>query len=183
MSQPDTPAATTNAAREAAPLVTPGVVLPEWTDYNGHMNVAYYVLLFDRATDAMLDWIDLGERYRGETHCSVFVGEAHVTYERELEAGATVAIHSWITGGDDRKRFVVYHEMWVGTAAALAATNEVLCVHVDLAKRRSVLLPDRARARLKTEIAAFRAADRGARLGRAIRLEGCRPAVAGQPPR
>lgn len=163
------------AAPEAAPLVTPGVVLAEWTDYNGHMNVAYYVLLFDRATDAMLDRIGLGERYRGETGCSVFVGEAHVTYERELDAGAAVAIHSWVTGSDDRKRFCLYHEMWADAGAALAATNEVLCVHVDLATRRSSPLPDAARTRLRAAAAAFGAANRADRLGRAIGLDAVRP--------
>ena len=58
-----------------------------WIDYNGHMNVAYYVLMFDRATDALLDRLGLGAAYRRRTDHSLFVLESHVTYEREVKAG------------------------------------------------------------------------------------------------
>ena len=57
-------------------------VRPEWVDYNGHMNVAYYVLIFDHATDAALDQLDVGEAYRRRAGCSVFVGEMHVIIAR-----------------------------------------------------------------------------------------------------
>ena len=60
---------------------------PEWVDYNGHMNVAYYVLIFDHATDATLDRLDVGEAYRRRAGCSVFVGEMHVIYRQELLEG------------------------------------------------------------------------------------------------
>ena len=63
------------------------IVRPEWVDYNNHMNVAYYVLVFDHATDAVFDRLDLGEAYRETTGCSLFVAEAHVTYEQEVSAG------------------------------------------------------------------------------------------------
>lgn len=157
------------------PLVTQGIVEREWTDYNGHMNVAYYVLLFDRATDAMLDHVDLGERYRGETGCSVFVAEAHVTYEQELDAGAPVTILSWVTATDDRKRFVIYHEMRT-EHDVLAATNEVLCVHVDLKTRRSAVLPEVGRKRVNTAVFRPTNGTEKTRMGRSIDLSARRPA-------
>lgn len=62
-------------------------VRTEWIDYNGHMNVAYYVLAFDHATDAFLDYLGMDEHYRDERRCSVFTAEAHVTYDREVRLG------------------------------------------------------------------------------------------------
>ena len=62
-------------------------VLPEWTDYNGHMNVAFYLLAFDHATDAFFDHLDLGHAYRKRTDCSLFTLEAHVSYAKELNEG------------------------------------------------------------------------------------------------
>ena len=67
-------------------------VLPEWTDYNGHMNVAYYVLAFDHGTDVLLEELGLGEAYRAATGCSFFVLEQHVVYVAELKAGDLGAV-------------------------------------------------------------------------------------------
>jgi hypothetical protein len=72
-------------------------VRDEWTDYNGHMNLAYYVLVFDHATDVFYDSVGLGRAYRDRTNCSTFAVESHVTYDAEFEAGAEVvaAPASW----------------------------------------------------------------------------------------
>src|SRR5215469_14576417 len=75
-------------------------VAPEWIDYNGHMNVAYYVLAFDRATDLLLDHLGLGEAYRRATNRSLFVLEAHVTYARELRAGDRFEIETRLIDAD-----------------------------------------------------------------------------------
>jgi acyl-CoA thioester hydrolase len=115
-------------------------VRPEWIDYNGHMNVAYYVLIFDHATDAALDGLGLGELYRKQSGCSVFVGEMHVNYRQEITEGddATVATRLLAT---DERRLVLFHEMSCARFATPVAGNEVLCVHVDLATRRPVPWP------------------------------------------
>ena len=64
------------AMRIESPLcLYTGEALPEWIDYNGHMNVAYYVLAFDHATDAFLDYLGMGQAYRDEQNCSAFVVE------------------------------------------------------------------------------------------------------------
>src|SRR6185437_10429517 len=64
-----------------------GEVVPEWIDANNHMNLAYYVVLFDYATDALFDAIDIGRQYKDETNYGTFAVETHTLYERELLVG------------------------------------------------------------------------------------------------
>jgi acyl-CoA thioester hydrolase len=106
-------------------------VPPEWIDYNGHMNVAYYMVAFDRATDGLLDRLGLGIDYRRATNCTIYVLEAHVLYERELREGDTLAVTTQLLGADG-KRLHVFHSMWNDATGERAATNELLCLHVDL---------------------------------------------------
>lgn len=150
------------------------IVRPEWVDYNGHMNVAYYVLVFDHATDAVFDHLDLGEAYRERSGCSVFVGEAHVTYEREVCEGDRLRVTSRLLGFDV-KRMILYHEMECDRAGGLVATNEVLCLHVDLASRRTAPLPAAAAARFERTSARDSRLPRPLRAGRAIGLDTRRP--------
>lgn len=150
------------------------IVRPEWVDYNNHMNVAYYVLVFDHATDAVFDDLDLGEAYRGRSGCSVFVGEAHVTYEREVCVGDRLRVTSRVLGFDG-KRIILYHEMDCDGAGGLVATNEVLCLHVDLTSRRTAPLPKAAVGRLERSAARDAGLPRPLRAGRAIGLDTRRP--------
>lgn len=151
---------------------------PAWIDYNGHLNVAYYVLLFDRALDEMLASLDLGPAYREQHGCSVFVGEHHVVYDREVLAQARIAITSRVIDVNTR-RLVAFQEMRAGggerrEAGAESkddrpvATCETLCVHVDLGTRRSVPWPVTVRAHL--DRGRVGASDRPARAGRNIGL-------------
>lgn len=150
------------------------IVRPEWVDYNGHMNVAYYVLIFDHATDAVLDRLDIGEAYRKRSGCSVFVAEAHVTYEREVGEGEQVEIASRVIGFDG-KRLILYHEMTSPDEDGLVASNEVLCLHVDLEARRTAPLPADAASRIAAVAEAHARLDPPRRAGRAISLSGRRP--------
>lgn len=144
-------------------------VRPEWVDYNGHMNVAYYVLVFDHATDAAFDRLGIGEAYRLATGCSVFVGEMHVTYLREVHAGDELVI-STRTLESDGKRLVLFHEMRCPRMEGPVAANDVLCVHVDLAARRSAPWPPEKAALIERAVAADAALPRPEGSGRAIRL-------------
>jgi acyl-CoA thioester hydrolase len=159
----------------AAPLrLHRETVRPEWVDYNGHMNVAYYVLVFDHATDAVLDDLDLGASYRAASGCSVFVAEAHVTYDREVNAGDALRIASRVVAAEGRK-FILYHEMFRADEGEVAATNEVLCLHVDLARRRSAPMPGGAEERLKRIAEIHGRLPRATGIGRAIALNAGRP--------
>lgn len=138
------------------------------------MNVAFYVLVFDHATDAALDHFDIGERYRTATDKSVFVAEAHVTYEDEVVQGERLTVDTRLLDFDG-KRIILFHEMRRAGEAALVATNEVLCLHVDLTTRRTAPLPDTAVRRLNAAAAAHALLARPPQAGRAIGLQARRP--------
>lgn len=125
-----------------------GVVRSEWIDYNGHMNVGYYVVAFDQATEAVCVHLGVGEAYRRSADASMFVVEAHVTYDREVLQGAPLAFRSRIVDFDS-KRIHLLHRMFHATEGFLAATNELMCLHVDLAQRRSAPFPEPAMAKLR----------------------------------
>jgi acyl-CoA thioester hydrolase len=149
-------------------------VRPEWIDYNGHMNVAYYVLVFDHATDAVLGRLGAGPDDRARTGCTVFVLEAHVTYEREVKAGERLRVTSRVLACDD-KRLIIYHEMVCAGRDGIVATNEVLCLNVAEATRRAAPWPPSARTRIARATAESARLPIPARAGRAITLASGRP--------
>ena len=118
-------------------------VRAEWVDYNGHMNVAYFVLVFDHATDTLFDHVGLDESYRAETNNSVFVVEAHVTYDQEVLEGAALRVTTQILDIDD-KRLHLFHRMYAGDSDDLLATNELMILHMDMDIRRSAPFPKKA---------------------------------------
>ena len=122
-------------------------VLPEWVDYNGHMNVGYYVVAFDKATDVLLDHLALGSLYRHEHDASVFVLEAHVTYDHEVGPGDGLRFTTQILD-HDAKRMHVLHRMYHAAEGYLAATNELMMMHVDLLTRRPAPFPEDALDRI-----------------------------------
>ncbi len=97
------------------------------------MNLAYYVVVFDRGTDAWLEMAGLGNAYRAGEGCSVFAVETHTLYRREVSLGDALAVRSWLVAAD-AKRLHLAHEMRCGET--MVAMQEVLFVHVDLATRR-----------------------------------------------
>lgn len=134
-------------------------VLDEWVDYNGHLNEAYYVLVFGHATDELMEHIGLGEEYRTATDSSLFTVEAHVRYLAEVPAGVELEVRSSIIGATD-KLLRLWHEMWLDDE--LRATEEVLGLHVTA--RRSSRFPDDVAQR----VAALRT-EPSEHAGRAIR--------------
>ncbi len=126
-------------------------VRSEWIDYNGHMNVAYYVLVFDHATDAVLERLGIDENYRDTSGCSVFVGDMRVSYFREVVADEELRIRSSLLSRD-AKRVVIRHQMFSPRTDQPVASNEVNCVHVDLSRRRSAPWPPAIADRLTAAI-------------------------------
>jgi Predicted thioesterase len=170
-----------SAGREAmgppGSIVYRTTVRTEWIDYNGHMNVAYYGLVFDLAADAMLEALDLGEAYRAASGCSVFVRESHLIFDQEVGVGTELVVTSRVFDANDR-RLVLFQEMRSAAADDRIATCEVLCVHVDLVTRRSCPWPPAATAALANLRDGARGMETPSRLGRSIALS--RPAVAKQ---
>ncbi len=144
-------------------------VRPEWIDYNGHMNVAYYVLAFDWATDAFFAYIGADENYVRKRGMSLFALEAHVTYQRELHAGGPLRVTTQLLDFD-AKRLHYVHRMYHGTEGWLAATGEWLTIHVDMNTRRSAPLPEDIAARLAALRDAHAALPRPPEVGRVIGL-------------
>jgi acyl-CoA thioester hydrolase len=142
-------------------------VAPEWIDYNGHMNVAYYVLAFDRATDRLFDYLGIGEAYRQASQHSVFALEAHVTYERELRQGDQFEIATRLIDAD-RKRLHLFHTMTRLKDGELSATIEVMGLHVDMAGPKSAPLPEEAYAKVEALLAEHRLLPTPPQLGRKI---------------
>jgi len=143
------------------------VVPPEWIDYNGHMNMAYYLLAFDHASDRLFDLLDLGIAYRKRADHGLFTLEAHATYERELRLGDPLSFTTQLLDYD-AKRIHYFHWMYHATEGYLAATNELICLHVDLSARRAAPLPTDALARLEGLMAAHRPLPRPPQAGRLI---------------
>ena len=144
-----------------------GEVRPEWTDYNGHMNLAYYVLAFDHATDALFDHLGMGLDYLKQANCSTFAVEMNVSYVRELHAGDPIVCSSWVLGYD-AKRLHYYHEMYHGTEGWLAAGCELLSLHIDMTTRRTAPFPPRIATRLEDMTRAHATLPRPPRVGRSI---------------
>ena len=115
--------------------VASDVVLPEWIDQNGHMNVAYYVLAFDLAIDALWERIGITEAYIRETGGSTFAVESHVTYQQELKEAERYIITMQLLAYDE-KRIHHFQRMYHAETRALSATAEWMSLHVDLRERR-----------------------------------------------
>ena len=120
-------------------------VIKEWTDYNGHLNVAYYVRIFDIAADVMLDNFNMGGESAKKDKKTTFVAEMHTTYNQEVKLGEEVETH--ITFVDhDKKRIQYKLSMFHKEKKYLAATNEVLSLYVDLSQRKVTEFdPDRVK--------------------------------------
>ncbi|MBO0661222.1 thioesterase family protein [Jiella sp. MQZ9-1] len=104
-------------------------VEPAWIDYNGHLNLAYYHVLFDRGLDPFSDAIGLGEQYRARTGFTTYTAEAHVRYLKEVPPAAEVVVTTRIVGLD-AKRLHLFQEMHHADGW-LAATLESLSLSID----------------------------------------------------
>ncbi|NQV61141.1 MAG: thioesterase family protein [Alphaproteobacteria bacterium] len=131
-----------------APLdIHRATVLPEWIDYNGHLNMAYYVLMFDNATDQFFDLIDLGVDYVERCRHSAFVLETHVTYQQEVGLGDHLRFTMQLINADE-KRLHYYFEMYHEEQGFRASTSEQIAMHIDLGARRAAPFPDLMRRRI-----------------------------------
>jgi len=118
-------------------------IIKEWTDYNNHLNVAYYVRVFDIAADIMLDNFKMGGQSAKKDKKTTFVAEMHTIYNQEVRLGEEVETH--LTYVDhDKKRIHYKLSMIHKDKKYLAATSEVLSLYVDLNQRKVVEFdPDR----------------------------------------
>ena len=122
-------------------------VRPEWIDHNQHMNMGFYMVVFDFATDAFFDHVGLTRAHRKAANITTFSLEGHITYQREVREGDPLRFTTRLVDFD-AKRIHYIHEMIHGTEGFRAATNELMSLHVSRATRRTAPMADRVQQRL-----------------------------------
>ena len=111
------------------------IIKKEWIDYNNHMNMAYYVLVFDEVWEIMFKKFKMGEDSAKSTQMSTMVVETHTTYNSEVKLGDEVEIN--LTYFDhDKKRLHFKMEMIEKSSKKLSATLEMLSLYIDLKQRK-----------------------------------------------
>ena len=116
-------------------LLTTKKIINEWTDYNNHMNLSYYILLFDMGAEQILSKFHMGEHSAKTTKMSTMVVETHTTYNNEVKEGEEVEINlSYFD--HDKKRLHYKLEMYEKNKKTLLATTEVLALYIDLNLRK-----------------------------------------------
>jgi acyl-CoA thioester hydrolase len=149
-------------------------VEPQWIDYNGHLNMAYYNVLFDRAVDQAYELIGIGFDYLKQHNQSTFTAEAHVRYLRELKEDDPVRVTLQLLDYDT-KRIHYFEELRHAEEGWLSATSENMTLHVDMGAKKVVAFPDdilRTLERVKQAHAALPLLPDGA--GRSIKMPGRR---------
>jgi acyl-CoA thioester hydrolase len=122
-------------------LGTGGRTVPvTWIDYNGHMMDAWYFVAFTEATEALLDYVGLGSAYRAQSGNGIYTVESHVCFLASVRAGDGLRYSSQVLGCD-AKRLHVFHRIMLASSGAVAATNELMFLHIDLSSERVTPIP------------------------------------------
>ena len=116
-------------------LLTTQKIIKEWTDYNNHMNLSYYILVFDLGAEVILSKFKMGEHSAKTIKKSTMVVETHTTYNQEVREGDLVDVY--LSHFDhDNKRLHYKLEMYDKAKNTLSATTEVLSLYIDLNIRK-----------------------------------------------
>ena len=138
----------------------------DWIDYNGHMNMAYYNVLFDRCVDEAFDALGMGPKYAEERRLTTYTAEVHVCYVRELHLGDKVTSTFHLIDHDE-KRLHAFQQL-VHVDGWLAATSETLSLHIDMAGPRVSPFPADILAKVEAMRADHAALPVPERVGRSI---------------
>jgi acyl-CoA thioester hydrolase len=145
------------------------IVRPEWIDSNGHMNLAYYVVVFDLATDKLYAALGIGDAYREATGNSCFTAETHTIYERELRLGEQLRVHTWLLAADS-KRLHYFHELFHTETGERSAAQELMALHIDMRVRRVASFPRERSLALQAAVAKYAPTQTIKGLGRRIAM-------------
>jgi acyl-CoA thioester hydrolase len=122
-------------------------VEPAWIDYNGHLNMAYYNVLFDRAVDEAFELLGCGADYVKKRQLSFFTAEVHVRYLRELNAGDPVRVTFQLLDFDS-KRMHCFEQLFHAGEGWVSATSENMSLHVDMTAKKTAPFPPEIAKRL-----------------------------------
>ena len=145
-------------------------VRPEWIDYNGHTNMAYYLVMFDKATDVLFDALGCGQAYRRDTGFTMYAMESHVIYARETKLGDRLRIEARLIDADT-KRLHFFCRMTMAESGEQVATFEMLGLHVDLAGPRAAVFPEAVQSRVDAMLAGHRALPPPPEIGRRVGIK------------
>lgn len=140
---------------------------PQWIDYNGHLNMAYYNVLFDRAIDDLWLKIGIGPEYMRARNNSTFTAECHVRYIREIHLGDPAQVSILVVAADD-KRIHTFKELRHATEGWLSATSENMTLHMDMTARKVAPFPPDIGSRVQALVYAHRSVERPEGIGRSI---------------
>lgn len=153
-----------------APFVSSAMrVEAGWIDYNGHMNMAYHNVLFDRCVDQAYDLIGIGADYVSGRGHSTYTAEVHVRYLRELHAGDPVRVTLQLLDYDS-KRLHYFEQLFHAEHGWIAATSENIALHVDMARRKTAPFPAEVMRRLMQMKAAHARLPRPEASGRRVSM-------------
>jgi acyl-CoA thioester hydrolase len=142
---------------------------PQWIDHNGHLNMAYYNVMFDRAIDEMWLQLGMGPGYVKERQGSSFTAECHVRYLREIHLGDPVQVSILLVGADE-KRLHTFEQLRHASEGWLSATSENMTIHIDMSARRTAPFPPDIAARIAAVAKAHAAVRRPDGIGRKIAM-------------
>ncbi len=142
---------------------------PAWIDYNGHLNMAYYNVLFDRAVDELWLQIGIGPDYLKTRHCSSFTAECHVRYVREIHLGDPAQVSILVVAADE-KRIQTFKELRHATEGWLSATSENMTLHMDMRARKVAPFPPDIGANVQTLVEAHSGLERPDGIGRSVAM-------------
>lgn len=137
-----------------------------WIDYNDHMNMGYYTVLFDRAADEAYEALGLGPDYRAQSGHTTFAAEFHVCYLKELKLGDRVRCAFRIVD-HDAKRFHTFQEL-IHEDGSVVATGEGMALHVDLSGPKVAPMPEAILDRVRRMAETHARVPRPKQVGRAI---------------
>jgi acyl-CoA thioester hydrolase len=142
---------------------------PQWIDYNGHLNMAYYNVMFDRAVDELWLHLGIGPGYMKQRQGSTFTAECHVRYLREIHLGDPVQVSVLLVGADE-KRLHTFEELRHAGEGWLSATSENMTIHIDMTARKAAPFPPDIRARIEAVANAHRTVPRPEGIGRKVAM-------------
>ena len=142
---------------------------PQWIDYNGHLNMAYYNVMFDRAIDELWLVLGIGPSYKKTRNGSTFTAECHVRYLREIHLGDPVQVSIMLLGADE-KRLHTFEELRHAREGWLSATSENMTIHIDMNARKAAPFPPDIKARIDAVAKAHAGLPRPEGIGRKIAM-------------
>src|ERR1700692_1436006 len=142
---------------------------PQWIDYNGHLNMAYYNVMFDRAIDELWLAPRSGAGFTLGRRRATFTAECHVRYLREIHLGDPVQVSILLVAADE-KRLHTFEELRHAGEGWLSATSENMTIHIDMTARKTAPFPPDIRARIEAVVTAHSTVARPEGIGRKIAM-------------